>query len=121
MREVAPYFQQRIRELSDIPLVGEVRGVGLIGCVECVGEEPQESLAFHKAIGARIDEHCQKLGLILRPLLNMCVFSPPLIITRSQIDDMVGILERGIRLTMEDLEREGIWTSDQSLEQRDAS
>ena len=49
------------------------------------------------------------MGLILRPLINMCVFSPPLIITRSQIDDMVGILERGIRLTMQDLEREGIW------------
>lgn len=121
VREVAPYFQQRIRELSDIPLVGEVRGVGLIGCVECVGEEPQESLAFHKAIGTRIDEHCQKLGLILRPLLNMCVFSPPLIITRSQIDDMIGILERGIRLTMEDLEREGVWSPDKSPEQRDVS
>ena len=113
VREITPYFQQRIHELADIPLVGEVRGVGLIGCVECVGDEPGESLEFHKAIGDRIDEHCQKLGLILRPLFNMCVFSPPLIITRAQIDDMVGILEQGIRLTMEDLEREGIWSPDQ--------
>jgi adenosylmethionine-8-amino-7-oxononanoate aminotransferase len=110
VREVAPYFQARIEELSDIPLVGEVRGVGLLGCVECVGEEPQECLDFHKAIGTRIDDHCQQMGLILRPLINMCVFSPPLIITRTQIDDMVGILERGIRRTMADLEREGIWS-----------
>ncbi len=121
VRDVAPYFQKRIRELSAIPLVGEVRGVGLIGCVECVGDEPQESLAFHKAIGTRIDEHCQKLGLILRPLINMCVFSPPLIITRSQIDDMVGILERGIRLTMEDIEREGIWKPGQDSAERAVS
>lgn len=120
VREVAPYFQERIRELADIPLVGEVRGVGLIGCVECVGEEPQESLAFHKAIGNRIDEHCQRLGLILRPLINMCVFSPPLIITRSQIDDMVGILEKGIRLTMQDLEREGTWSPEGRSEERAA-
>ena len=109
VRDVAPYFQQRIRDLSHIPLVGEVRGVGLLGCVECVGEEPQESLALHKTIGARIDAHCQELGLILRPLINMCVFSPPLIINRAQIDEMVDILERGILLTMEDLQREGLW------------
>ena len=120
VRDVAPYFQQRIRELNDIPLVGEVRGVGLIGCVECVGEEPRESLEFHKAIGNRIDEHCQKLGLILRPLFNMCVFSPPLIITRTQIDDMVGILEQGLRLTMEDLEREGLWSPGQDSKERAA-
>ena len=103
VQDVAPYFQQRIRELSTIPLVGQVRGVGLIGCVECVVENPRESVALQKTIGVRIDAHCQRLGLILRPLANMCVFSPPLIITRTQIDDMVGILERGIRLTMEDL------------------
>ena len=121
VRDVAPYFQHKIRELSDIPLVGEVRGAGLIGCVECVGEEPRESLELHKTIGARIDAHCQKMGLILRPLINMCVFSPPLIITRAQVDDMVGILERGIRLTMEDLEREGLWTRPDAPVERKAS
>ena len=39
----------------------------------------------------------------------MCVMSPPLIITREQIDDMVGILREGISRTMEDLRREGVW------------
>ncbi len=109
VRDVAPYFQARIRELKDIPIVGDVRGIGLIGCVECVGATPHDALLLHKTIGARIDQHCQKLGLILRPLINMCVFSPPLIITEAQIDQMVKILDQGIRLAMADLEAEGLW------------
>ena len=109
VRDIAPYFQARIRELENIPIVGEVRGVGLLGCVECVGDTPHASLELHKTIGSRIDDHCQRLGLILRPLINMCVFSPPLIITREQVDEMVDILDRGIRLAMEDIEREGLW------------
>ena len=39
----------------------------------------------------------------------MCVMSPPLIITRPQIDDMVGILREGISRTMDDLRSEGVW------------
>ena len=109
VRDIAPYFQARISELKDIPIVGDVRGIGLIGCVECVGDTSHDSLQLHKTIGARIDDHCQRLGLILRPLINMCVFSPPLIISKEQIDDMVEILDRGIRLAMGDIEREGLW------------
>jgi len=45
----------------------------------------------------------------VRPLINMCVMSPPLVITREQVDDMVGILREGISRTMDDLRREGVW------------
>ena len=60
-------------------------------------------------MGARIDRHCQALGLIVRPLLNMCVFSPPLIITSEQIDEMFNLLEQGIIGATEDLRSEGLW------------
>ena len=53
--------------------------------------------------------HCQALGLIVRPLLNMCVFSPPLIITSEQIDEMFNLLEQGILGATEDLRSEGLW------------
>ena len=45
----------------------------------------------------------------MRPLINMCVMSPPLIITAGQIDDMVEILGKAISRTMDDLVREGQW------------
>ena len=109
-REVAPYFQARLKTLEELPLVGEVRGVGLMACVECVADrESKDPLQLDKDVGKRIDAHCHELGLLVRPLINMCVMSPPLIITRAQIDDMVGILREGISRTMDDLRSEGVW------------
>lgn len=109
-RKVAPYFQQKLKELEQLPLVGEVRGVGLMACVECVADrESRNPLQLDKAVGARIDAHCHELGLLVRPLINMCVMSPPLIITQAQIDDMVSILREGICRTMDDLRHEGVW------------
>ncbi len=108
-REVGPYMQARLRELSDIPIVGDVRGAGLMGCVECViSKDSRDPLILDYEIGNRIDAHCQSLGLIVRPMINMCVMSPPLIITKAQIDDMVGILRQGIERAMEEVEREGV-------------
>lgn len=69
-----------------------------MACVECaISDESQDSLVLDYEIGARIDRRCQALGLIVRPLITMCVLSPPLIITRSQINDLVSILRTGIK------------------------
>ena len=104
-RSIAPYFQQRLKELEDLRLVGEVRGAGLMACVECISGAPSDDpLQRDKDLGKRIDAHCQELGLLVRPLINMCVMSPPLVITREEIDRMVEILREGIERTMGDLE-----------------
>ena len=109
-RAVAPYFQAQLKTLEELPLVGEVRGAGLMACVECVADrESKDPLQLDKNVGKRIDAHCHELGLLVRPLINMCVMSPPLVITREQVDDMVGILREGISRTMDDLRREGVW------------
>ena len=109
-REVGPYMQERLQELRDIPIVGDVRGLGLMACVECViSRDSHDPLKLDTEIGNRIDAHCQALGLIVRPTIHMCVMSPPLVITESQIDDMVGILREGITRAMEDVRREGLW------------
>ncbi|MEQ8665016.1 MAG: aminotransferase [Rhodospirillales bacterium] len=110
VREVGPYMQKQLEALDPLPIVGDVRGVGLLGCVECViSKDSKEALSLDHEIGARIDAHCQKLGLLVRPLINMCVFSPPLIITKAQIDDMVSILKTGIERATEDVRKEGLW------------
>jgi len=111
VREISPYFQQRINDLNKLPLVGDTRGEGLVGCVEGRIVEPENAGALKLDIemGSRIDKHCQTLGLIVRPLWNMCVFSPPLIITPEQIDEMFNILEQGIIRTAEELVQEGLW------------
>ena len=76
-----------------------------MACVECVADrESKDPLQLDKDVGKRIDAHCHELGLLVRPLINMCVMSPPLIISEEQIDDMVGILREGISRTMDDLQ-----------------
>ena len=111
VRELAPHFQQRLKSLRDIPLVFDTRGIGLLGCVECTvrgvehsGMSPEELLALDVDLGARIDRHCQEMGLMLRPIVNQCVFSPALIINRKQIDEMFDIMREGIVRTMHDIE-----------------
>lgn len=99
VREVAPHFQARLHALSKYDIVGDTRGMGLIGCVEGVaapGLSEDRRLAIDTEFGMRVDAKCEEMGLIVRPLVNMCVLSPPLIITTEQIDQMFDILEHSI-------------------------
>ncbi len=108
--DIAPYFLERLRTLADLPLVGDVRGKGLMACVECVADRKNGNpLPLDTEVGQRIDRHCHELGLLVRPLINMCVMSPPLVITREQVDRLVAILHEGITRTMKDLRSEGRW------------
>ena len=91
-RDVAPYFQQRLAELASLEIVKDVRGMGLMACVECKDAES----ATGEGVAEIIDRECQALGLIVRPIYNMCVMSPPLTITSSEIDKLVGMLKAGI-------------------------
>lgn len=93
-----------MRGLLDIPIVTDVRGMGLMTCVECSKTPGKVDPYLADAdLGKRIDRHCQDLGLIVRPLVNMCVLSPPLVITDVQIDEIVAILREAIQRTMRDL------------------
>jgi adenosylmethionine-8-amino-7-oxononanoate aminotransferase len=106
VREVTPHFQERLRELSKYEIVGDARGMGLIGCVEgaaAPGTPEEKRLAIDAEFGARVDKKCEAMGLIVRPLINMCVFSPPLIITKAQIDEMFDILDKAIAQTQDEM------------------
>jgi len=108
--DVTPYFWEKMKALEALDLVGEVRGLGLMACIECVADKSSKNpIRLDTEVGNRIDAHCQELGLLLRPLVNMCVMSPPLVITRDQITTMADILHEGILRTQNDLRAEGIW------------
>jgi adenosylmethionine-8-amino-7-oxononanoate aminotransferase len=101
VREVGPYFQARMKELEELPIVGDVRGMGLMACVECnVKAEGGDALATDYEIGRRIDAHCQALGLLVRPAINMCVLAPPLIVTKDDIDAIAEILKASLMAAM---------------------
>lgn len=109
-RTISSHFQGRLKALEELPLVGEVRGVGLMAGIECVADHVSNNpLALDLEVGKRIDKHCQEMGLLVRPLINMCVMSPPLTIDAEQIDEMADILHKSIVITQDELVREGLW------------
>jgi 4-aminobutyrate--pyruvate transaminase len=98
VRAVIPRFQRRLKALADHPLVGEARGVGLIGAVELVRDK-QARRNFDPALklGAWVTARAAEHGLIARALLNDTVaLCPPLIIRDEQIDAMFDCLERAL-------------------------
>ena len=90
--DVSPHFQERLGALSKYEIVGDARGMGLLGCIEGKAED----LEAERRLGQMIDDACEDLGLVVRPLINMAVFSPPLIITHAQVDDLFDILEEAL-------------------------
>jgi adenosylmethionine-8-amino-7-oxononanoate aminotransferase len=109
VRQVGPYFEKKLATLSDLPLVGDVRGSHFMQCVENVADKKtKELLPREVRISKRISAHCERRGVMVRPLDHLNVLSPPLILNRQQVDTIVDVLAASIRATADDLTREGI-------------
>ncbi|WP_320069445.1 aminotransferase [Micromonospora sp. RTGN7] len=104
VRDVGPYFVERLRELRSAPIVYAVRGDHLMACVEChvpgeVGPTPR-----NMALAQRVDAYCERAGLLVRPYENLCIMSPPLVVTRAEIDRMVDIVAGALAAAQADLD-----------------
>ena len=110
VRRVGPYFSERLATLSDLGIVGDVRGSHFMQCVENVADKETRALfdpSVH--VGDRVANACEKRGLIVRPIAHLNVLSPPLVLTTDQIDWMVDVLREGIIEVQADLVAGGIW------------
>ncbi|PTV94521.1 adenosylmethionine-8-amino-7-oxononanoate aminotransferase [Rhodobacter aestuarii] len=96
VRDVGPYFIDKLRALRGKDIVYTVRGDHLMACVECWTGEEVGPTAANMALAQRVDSYCQEAGLLVRPYENLCILSPPLIITRSDIDRIVAILSEAL-------------------------
>ena len=110
--EIGPYLQESLRSaFSGQPMVGEVRGVGVIAGIELV-QDPGRKKAFdpsHK-VAPRVAAKALGHGLITRALPNSDAlgFSPPLVITRDEVDQVVEALAKAIAEVRDELTQEGI-------------
>ncbi len=108
VRRTGPYFERRLKELSDLPIVGDVRGSHFMLCVENVAnKKTKELFAPEIGVGKRIADACQRKGVLVRPIGHLNVLSPPLILTASEIDLLVEVLREGIIEVTDELAREG--------------
>ena len=103
--ETAPYLQRRLRELSDHPLVGEVRGVGLLGAIELVKDKATRARYVDRGVGMICRTFCFNNGLIMRAVGDTMIISPPLVISFAEIDELVEKARKCLDLTLAELQR----------------
>ncbi|WP_342640042.1 aspartate aminotransferase family protein [Rhodoligotrophos ferricapiens] len=97
---LGPRLQEGLRQFADHPLVGEVRGTGLIAGIELVADKATKQ-PFSPAgkVGAKAAEIGHDEGLIFRAIGDTLALCPPLIVTESEIDDIVARMGRTIDRT----------------------
>ena len=90
-QETGPYLQKRLRELADHPLVGEVRGVGMLGAIELVqSKQTRTRFPSERSAGMVCRGHCFANGLIMRAVGDTMIIAPPLVISKEEIDELVS-------------------------------
>ncbi|SEE71872.1 aspartate aminotransferase family protein [Pseudomonas coleopterorum] len=101
--EAAPYLQKRLRELLDHPLVGEVRGLGMLGAIELVKDKATRSRHEGRGAGMICRQFCFDNGLIMRAVGDTMIIAPPLVISHAEIDELVSKARLCLDLTLEAL------------------
>jgi 4-aminobutyrate---pyruvate transaminase len=102
VRRMTPPFQTRLAALGDHPLVGEARGVGLLGACELVQNKATKAAFDPKTgVGAKCMAMCQQRGLIVRAIGDAVAVCPPYIVTEPQIDEIFDRFTEGLDDTLE--------------------
>jgi putrescine aminotransferase len=106
-QETAPYLQAQLQTLADHPLVGEVRGVGMLGAVELVEDKASRSRYPEEGrAGTLCRDYALAEGLILRATGDTMMVSPPLVITPNEIDELITKARHALDQTLAQLLKE---------------
>jgi beta-alanine--pyruvate transaminase len=89
--ELAPYWEEAVHSLRGLPHVIDVRNIGLIGAVEF---EPIEGEPGKRAYDRFLE--ALRLGALVRATGDVIALAPPLIISNSEIDELIGIFARAL-------------------------
>ena len=108
--DVGPYLAARFEELRDHPLVGDVQTCGLMGAVQIVKDKASGTpFPSELGVGMVCRGHCFANGLVMRAVGDRMIIAPPLVITRAQIDELVGLVRKCLDQTLADAQARA-WT-----------
>ena len=108
VRDVGPYFMNKLQALQELDLVGDVRGSHLMMGVELVADKAARTPLDAAATSAhRVFERARSRGVIVRPIGNVIVLSPPLVFTQENVDELVDVLQASIIEVTEELKVAG--------------
>jgi putrescine aminotransferase len=93
----APYLASRWRELAAHPLVGEARCVGLLAAIELVPDKSARRFFEPRGeVGMKMRETCTRNGLVMRATRDTLFIAPPLVISHSEIDELLAKVVRSL-------------------------
>ncbi|MBS1269991.1 MAG: Putrescine--pyruvate aminotransferase [Gammaproteobacteria bacterium] len=96
-----PYFQKAWSTLTDHPLVGEARSIGLMGALELVPDKASRKRFDNIGqVGETCRDLCLDNGLVMRAVRDSMIVSPPLVITDEQIDELIERARKSLDLTL---------------------
>ena len=108
VRRVSPGFLKHLGAFEDHPMIGEVRGIGLIGALELVRDkQTKETFDPKLGVAAAVVKRAQDHGLIVRVVPDGVAFCPPLIATDAEIGEMFKRFGRALDETHDWLKKEG--------------
>lgn len=97
---VAPKFQEGLKSFSSSPIIGEIRGTGLILATEFAdNKSPDTPFPPEWGVGAYFGAHCEKNGMLVRISGDIIMMSPPFIITPGEVDELISIYGKALRAT----------------------
>ncbi|KAF1885112.1 hypothetical protein Lal_00029001 [Lupinus albus] len=99
VNKISPKFQDGLKAFSDSPIVGEVRGTGLVIGIEFTKNKSPND--FFPRVGAYFSAQCEKNGLIVRAAGELIMMCPPLIISPQEVDELIRIFGKALKATEE--------------------
>ncbi len=106
--DVGPYLKQRFEALADHPVVGQAEACGMMAALVLVkNKRPLERFAEDLKIGLLCRGHMFGSGVVMRAVGERMIIAPPLVITRTQIDEMIALIRRSLDLTLKDVKARG--------------
>ena len=100
--ELSPYLQEKWLALGDHPMVGEARGVGMVGALELVKDKNNKTpYPSDQNVGTICRDFCFNNGLIMRAVGDAMIICPPLVISQSEINELIEKAKLCLDLTWE--------------------
>jgi putrescine---pyruvate transaminase len=99
--DTGPYLAARLASLRDHPLVAEVDSCGLMAAIQ-LARDPSTGAGFDAALGVGLAcrSHCFELGLVMRAVGDRMIIAPPLVTTRAQVDELLGLARQALDRTL---------------------
>ena len=107
--DTGPYLAERFAALAaSHPLVGSAETLGMMGALRLVSDKARQTpFAAERGVGRRCREQCFAVGVVMRAVGDRMIVAPPLVMTRSQIDEMMTLIGRALDLTLAELHNDG--------------